>query len=99
VRSVSATSPAGPLGEWSPTRAESPGSPSFPEDGSVTDTRCRQGSASDANTTSVMGISTLDGLSADGRLAHKPGEFIELDYVPTRIALVAGVVRRIGIDR
>jgi glutamate carboxypeptidase len=54
------------------------------------------GGASDANTTSAMGIPTLDGLGAGGGLAHNPGEFIELDYLPTRIALVAGLVRRIG---
>src|SRR5437588_5342341 len=52
------------------------------------------GGASDANTTSVMGIPTLDGLGAGGGLAHNPGEYIELDYLPTRIALVAGLVRR-----
>ncbi len=54
------------------------------------------GGASDANTTSAMGIPTLDGLGAGGGLAHNPGEFIELDYLPARIALVAGLVRRIG---
>ena len=53
------------------------------------------GGASDANTTSAMGIPTLDGLGAGGGLAHNPGEYIELDYLPTRIALVAGLVRRI----
>jgi glutamate carboxypeptidase len=54
------------------------------------------GGASDANTTSAMGIPTLDGLGAGGGLAHNPGEFIELDYMPTRIALVARLVRRLG---
>jgi glutamate carboxypeptidase len=53
------------------------------------------GGASDANTTSAMGIPTLDGLGAGGGLAHNPGEFVELDYLPTRIALVAGLVSRI----
>jgi glutamate carboxypeptidase len=53
------------------------------------------GGASDANTTSAMGIPTLDGLGAGGGLAHNPGEFIELDYLPARIALVAGLVSRI----
>ncbi|HYT28335.1 MAG TPA: M20 family metallopeptidase [Ktedonobacteraceae bacterium] len=52
------------------------------------------GGASDANTTSAMGIPTLDGLGAGGGLAHNPGEYIELDYLPTRIALLAGLVRR-----
>jgi glutamate carboxypeptidase len=54
------------------------------------------GGASDANTTSAMGVPTLDGLGAGGGLAHNPGEFIELDYVPARVALVMGLVRRIG---
>ena len=54
------------------------------------------GGASDANTTAAMGIPTLDGLGAGGGLAHNPGEFIELDYLPTRIALLAGLVSRIG---
>ncbi len=54
------------------------------------------GGASDANTSAAMGIPTLDGLGAGGGLAHNPGEYIELDYLPTRIALVAGLVRRIG---
>ena len=54
------------------------------------------GGASDANTTSAMGVPTLDGLGAGGGLAHNPGEYIELDYLPTRVALVMGVVKRIG---
>lgn len=53
------------------------------------------GGASDANTTSALGIPTLDGLGAGGGLAHNPGEFIELDYLPKRIALVMGLVRRL----
>jgi glutamate carboxypeptidase len=54
------------------------------------------GGGSDGNTTSAMGVPTLDGLGAGGALAHNPGEYIELDYLPTRIALVAGLVQRIG---
>jgi glutamate carboxypeptidase len=53
------------------------------------------GGASDANTTAGMGVPTLDGLGAGGGLAHNPGEFIELDYLPTRIALVTGLIRKI----
>lgn len=53
------------------------------------------GGASDANNTSAVGVPTLDGLGAGGGLAHNPGEFIELDYLPARIALVAGLVKRI----
>ena len=54
------------------------------------------GGASDANTSAAMDIPTLDGLGAGGGLAHNPGEYIELDYLPARIALVAGLVKRIG---
>jgi glutamate carboxypeptidase len=54
------------------------------------------GGASDANNTAAQGVPTLDGLGAGGSLAHNPGEYIELDYLPTRIALLAGLVQRIG---
>ena len=54
------------------------------------------GGASDANNAAVVGVPTIDGLGAGGGLAHHPGEYIELDYLPTRIALLAGLVRKIG---
>lgn len=54
------------------------------------------GGASDANNTSAVGTPTLDGLGAGGGLAHNPGEYIELDYLPTRIALLAGLIQRIA---
>ncbi len=54
------------------------------------------GGASDANTTAAMGIPTLDGLGAGGGLAHNPGEYIEMEYLPKRVALIAGLIRRIG---
>ncbi len=54
------------------------------------------GGASDANTTSGMGIPTIDGLGAGGGLAHNPGEYIELDYLPIRIALLTGLVNKIA---
>ncbi|HLI08418.1 MAG TPA: M20 family metallopeptidase [Ktedonobacteraceae bacterium] len=54
------------------------------------------GGASDANTSAVMGIPTLDGLGAGGGLAHNPDEYIELDYLPERVALLAGLVEQIG---
>ena len=54
------------------------------------------GGASDANNAAVVGVPTIDGLGAGGGLAHNPGEYIELDYLPTRIALLAGLVQRIG---
>ena len=54
------------------------------------------GGASDANNAAVVGVPTIDGLGAGGGLAHNPGEYIELDYLPIRIALLAGLVQRIG---
>ena len=54
------------------------------------------GGASDANNTSELGVPTIDGLGAGGGLAHNPGEYIELDYLPTRIALLAGLVQKIS---
>jgi glutamate carboxypeptidase len=54
------------------------------------------GGASDANTSSWAGTPTLDGLGAGGGLAHRPDEYIELDSLPTRIALVMLLVRRLG---
>jgi glutamate carboxypeptidase len=54
------------------------------------------GGASDANNTAPLGIPTIDGLGPGGGLAHNPGEYIELDYLPTRIALLTGLLRRIG---
>ncbi len=54
------------------------------------------GGASDANNTAAVGVPTLDGLGAGGGLAHNPGEYIELDYLPTRIALLANLIRKIS---
>lgn len=54
------------------------------------------GGASDANTTSALGIPTIDGLGAGGGLAHNPNEYLDLDYLPTRIALLSGLVHKIG---
>jgi glutamate carboxypeptidase len=53
------------------------------------------GGASDANTTAGMGIPTIDGLGAGGAHAHNPDEYIELDYMPTRIALITGILKNI----
>ncbi len=54
------------------------------------------GGASDANNTAAVGTPTIDGLGAGGGLAHNPGEYVELDYLPVRIALLAGLVRKIA---
>lgn len=53
------------------------------------------GGASDANTASALGLPTLDGLGPAGGLAHNPDEYIELDSLPTRLALLIGLLHRI----
>jgi glutamate carboxypeptidase len=54
------------------------------------------GGGSDANTTAAMGVATIDGMGAGGDHAHNPEEYIELDYLPDRIALVSGLIQQIG---
>lgn len=53
------------------------------------------GGASDANNTSCLDVATIDGLGAGGGLAHNPDEYVELDYLPTRIALLSNLVKHI----
>ncbi|GCE10635.1 M20 family metallopeptidase [Tengunoibacter tsumagoiensis] len=54
------------------------------------------GGASDANRTAPLGIPTIDGLGAGGSLAHNPDEYIELETLPIRLALLSGLLERIG---
>ncbi|HEY7418447.1 MAG TPA: M20 family metallopeptidase [Ktedonobacteraceae bacterium] len=54
------------------------------------------GGASDANNTAPLGIPTIDGLGAGGGLAHNPDEYVELDYLPTRIALLKRLLQHIS---
>jgi glutamate carboxypeptidase len=54
------------------------------------------GGGSDGNTTAATGTPTLDGLGPAGGLAHNPGEYIEVDSIAPRIALLAGLINRIG---
>ncbi|HET7868919.1 MAG TPA: M20/M25/M40 family metallo-hydrolase, partial [Actinomycetota bacterium] len=54
------------------------------------------GGASDANTTSAAGVPTLDGLGPVGGDDHGPREWIDLTSVVPRIALLAGIVSRLG---
>jgi glutamate carboxypeptidase len=52
------------------------------------------GGASDANTTSAAGTPTIDGLGPIGGDDHGPAEWIDLDSVVPRIALLAGIIAR-----
>jgi glutamate carboxypeptidase len=53
------------------------------------------GGASDGNLTSALGTPTLDGLGAIGGGAHAVHEFIELDSLPERAALIAGLIQQV----
>jgi glutamate carboxypeptidase len=54
------------------------------------------GGASDANTTSGMGVSTLDGLGPIGGSAHAPGEYLEIDSIVPRTTLLAALLLSVG---
>ena len=56
------------------------------------------GGGSDGNTAAALGVPTLDGLGPAGGQAHNPGEHIEIASVAPRIALLAGLLRRVGTD-
>jgi glutamate carboxypeptidase len=54
------------------------------------------GGAGDANTTAAAGLPTIDGLAPVGGEAHGPGEWLDLDSVVPRTALLAGLLARLG---
>ena len=56
------------------------------------------GGASDANTTSGMGVPSIDGLGPIGGMDHSPAEYLEVASVVPRTALVAGLLLAIGRD-
>ena len=51
------------------------------------------GGGSDGNFTSGAGIPTLDGLGMSGLLLHTPHEYIHLDHIPKRGALLARLIQ------
>lgn len=51
------------------------------------------GGGSDGNFTSSAGIPTLDGLGATGEFLHNPLEYIHIDHVPYRTALLANLIQ------
>jgi len=53
------------------------------------------GGGSDGNFTGAVGAPTLDGLGAVGDGAHAAHEHVDLDALPFRVALVAGVIARL----
>jgi glutamate carboxypeptidase len=56
------------------------------------------GGASDANTTSGMGVPTLDGLGPIGGNDHSPSEYLDVDSIVPRTALLAGLLLAIARD-
>jgi glutamate carboxypeptidase len=56
------------------------------------------GGTSDGNFTAAMGIATLDGLGPIGGLDHSPQEYIDIDSIVPRTALLAGLIFSICSD-
>ena len=56
------------------------------------------GGASDANTTSGMGVPSIDGLGPIGGLDHAPGEYVEVGSIVPRLALFAALLLEVGRD-
>ena len=56
------------------------------------------GGASDANTTSGMGVPTLDGLGPIGGNDHSPAEYLDVDSIVPRTTLLAGLLLAIARD-
>ncbi|MHB8332343.1 MAG: M20 family metallopeptidase [Candidatus Dormibacteria bacterium] len=54
------------------------------------------GGGSDGNFTAALGVPTLDGLGAVGGNAHAAGEWVALDSLAARAALLAGCIETIG---
>jgi len=53
------------------------------------------GGGSDGNFTAAIGIPTLDGLGPIGRGAHSLEEYVDVDSLPQRAALIGELVRRV----
>ena len=56
------------------------------------------GGASDANTTSGMGVPSLDGLGPIGGNDHSPAEYLDVDSIVPRTTLLAALLLAIGSD-
>jgi glutamate carboxypeptidase len=56
------------------------------------------GGASDANTTAGMGVASIDGLGPIGGNDHSPSEYLEIDSIAPRTALVVALLETIATD-
>jgi glutamate carboxypeptidase len=63
-----------------------------------TTTDASTGGAGDANTTSGMGVPTIDGLGPIGGRDHSPDEYLEVASIVPRTTLVAALLLAIGRD-
>ena len=54
--------------------------------------------AGDANTTSGMGLPTIDGLGPVGGRDHSPDEYLEVASIVPRTALVAALLLAVSRD-
>ena len=54
------------------------------------------GGGSDGNLTAALGVPTLDGLGAIGDGAHALHEHVDIDTLPDRAALVAGLITKLS---
>jgi glutamate carboxypeptidase len=59
---------------------------------------CATGGASDANTTSGLGVPTLDGLGPIGGNDHSPTEYLEVDSIVPRTTLLAALLLAVARD-
>jgi glutamate carboxypeptidase len=56
------------------------------------------GGASDANTTSGMGVASLDGLGPIGGNDHSPAEYLDVESIVPRTTMLAGLLLAIAAD-
>jgi acetylornithine deacetylase/succinyl-diaminopimelate desuccinylase-like protein len=54
-----------------------------------------RGGCSDGCITALAGCPTIDGLGAIGGKAHHLDEYVELESIPRRVALLAGLIAAI----
>jgi glutamate carboxypeptidase len=59
----------------------------------------RWGGSSDANIAASVGAPTIDGFGPIGEGAHERDEYILIDEVPKRLALLTEVVRSLALMR
>lgn len=64
----------------------------------ITTTACSTGGAADANTTSSMGVPTIDGLGPVGGNDHAPTEYLDLTSIVPRTTLLAALIASIPLS-